>query len=258
VADGSQAVVRALELVIAVGTHPDGARLSDLASEAGLPAPTTHRLLRALVDTGFTLQDPVTKLYSLGPRISALANQMAGGQRLKVVARPVLERLQQQTGETVFLAALDADEVVIVDCIVADATLRLGGRPGVRLPIHASSQGKAILAFLRPDDAGRILDRLPLPKLTRNTIDRRDDLQRELGRVRELGYAVNDQEREVGVRSIAVPILDAAGCAFGAVCVGAPATRWRMDRMIERLTPVAKAAATEISSRAARYGGAET
>jgi len=257
VADGSQTVVRALELVIQVGAHPDGVRLSELAAEAGLPAPTVHRLLKALGETGFTLQDRVTKLYSLGPRISALANQMAGGQRLKVVSRPILERLQRETNETVFLAALDSDEVVIVDCIVTDATLRLGGRPGVRLPIHASSQGKAILAFLRPQDAARVIARLPLPKLTRNTIGSLDDLQRELSRIREQGYAVNDQEREVGVRSVAAPILDASGCAFGSVCVGAPATRWRMDRMVERLAPAAMAAAAEISSRAARYGGTD-
>jgi DNA-binding IclR family transcriptional regulator len=258
VADGSQAVVRALELVIAVGAHPDGVRLSDLAAETGLPAPTIHRLLRALGGTGFTLQDPTTKLYALGPRISALANQMAGGERLKVVARPILERLAAQTNETVFLAALDSDEVVITDCIVADATLRLGGRPGVRLPIHASSQGKAILAFLRPADADRILARLTLTKLTRTTIDRMEDLGVELGRVRELGFAVNDQEREPGVRSVAAPILDASGSAFGAVCVGAPASRWRMDRMIERLAPLAKTAASDISLRAARYGGSES
>lgn len=256
-AEGSQAVTRALEFLILIGAHPDGVRLSELAAEAGLPQPTAHRLLRALLDTGFALQDPVTKLYSLGPRISALANQMAGGQRLKVISRPVLEQLQQQTGETVFLAALARDEVVIVDCIVADATLRLGGRPGVRLPIHASSQGKAILASMRPQDAARILARLELPKLTRNTIDRMEELQSELARVREQGYAVNDQEREMGVRSVAAPILDGSGFAFGSVCVGAPATRWRMDRMVERLVPAAKAAAAQISARAARYGGAE-
>jgi DNA-binding IclR family transcriptional regulator len=256
VVEGAQAATRVLELVIQVGAHADGARLTELASEVGLSEPTTHRLLRALVDMGFAQQDPATKRYMLGPRIPALASQMAGGEHLRVVARPVLERLQAETGETVFLAALDGDEVVIVDCIVTDATLRLGGRPGVRLPIHASSQGKAILAFRDEQDRERILSRLRFTRLTRNTIGSVADLRSDLERVREAGFAVNDQEREPGVRSVAAPICDHTGRAFGAVCVGAPATRWRMDRMIGKLAPAAVEAATEISRRAA-LGGPE-
>jgi DNA-binding IclR family transcriptional regulator len=254
VVEGAQAATRVLELVIQVGAHSDGARLTELAAEVGLSEPTTHRLLRAMVATGFAVQDPVTKRYMLGPRIAALAGQMIGGERLKVVARPVLERLQAETGETVFLAALDRDEVVIVDCIVTEATLRLGGRPGVRLPIHASSQGKAILAFRDEPDRERVLSRLQLRRLTRNTIQTAADLRVDLERVRAQGYAVNDQEREPGVRSVAAPICDASGRAYGAVCVGAPATRWRMDRMVARFVPAAVVAAREISRRAQAEG----
>ena len=252
--EGAQAATRVLELVIQIGGHADGVRLTELASEVGLSEPTAHRLLRTLVMTGFAAQDPVTKRYTLGPRIAALAGQMAGGERLKVLARPVLERLQSETGETVFLAALDGDEVIIVDCIVTEATLRLGGRPGVRLPIHASSQGKAIVAFRDVQDRERILSRLPLTRLTRNTIASQEGLRAELDRVRQAGYAVNDQEREAGVRSVAAPICDGEGRALGAVCIGAPATRWRMDRMIARFAPAAIQAAGEISRRAVAAG----
>jgi DNA-binding IclR family transcriptional regulator len=251
--EGAQAATRVLELVIQVGAHADGARLTELAAEVGLSEPTTHRLLRAMVSTGFAVQDPVSKRYMLGPRIGALAGQMAG-ERLRVAARPVLERLQAETGETVFLAALDHDEVVIVDCIVTEATLRLGGRPGVRLPVHASSQGKAILAFRDEADLERILARLPMQQLTRNTIHTVADLRADLERVRGQGYAVNDQEREPGVRSIATPICDSSGRAYGAVCVGAPATRWRMDRMIAKFVPAAVAASVEIARRAHAEG----
>lgn len=251
---GPRAVVRALTILTTLGAYGASASISDLVDVVGFPISTTYRLLQALVETEFAVQDPTTKRYSLGPNALLLGEQAGDRGGLKTVARPFLERLRAQAGETVFLSRRVGLEIEYIDVLTSDRSLRMVGEPGERGPVYATSQGKAILAFLPEEEREAILDRLTLDALTRYTITDKAALRHELALVRVEGYATNDQQREIGTRSVGAPILNLAGYPIAATCVGAPTSRSRSPYLRKVIAPLVIAAAADISARLAETG----
>ena len=162
---GTQAVERALAILRVLEQGPDTLPLTELADRAGLSASTTHRLVRALCDAGILRQDLRSEQYGLGPRLVAL------GQRAEATlgladARPTLEQLAVDTGESVNLGVLDGAEVVVLLCIPSAQRLRFDQAAGSRVPAYASAMGKALLAFTAdPEATVRGLPDLALPAL---------------------------------------------------------------------------------------------
>lgn len=251
---GPRAVVRALSILTALGASGASASISELAEEVGFPISTSYRLLQALVGTDYAVQDPVTKRYSLGPCALRLAEQAGDRGGLRTVARPILERLRAQASETVFLARRVGLEIEYVDVLTSDRSLRMVGEPGERGPIYATSQGKAILAFLPEEEREAIIERLTLRALTRYTITDKAALHEELAIVRVKGYATNDQQREIGTRSVGAPILNLAGYPIAATCLGAPTSRVGIPYLRKVIAPLVIEAASEISARLAETG----
>ena len=251
---GAEAVFRTLDLISELGHYPTGASVSVLAERLGVPAPTVHRLLQALVGRRFAVQDPVSKRYALGSVIISLANRVSGSVRLVAVARPVLDDLCSATRETVFLSMFDGKNIVYLDCIISNRSIQMWGAPGMCGPVHATSQGKAILAFLPEANLERILATLELRPFTQRTITDKELLLRELRSVRERGFATSDEEHEEGVRSVAAPILDASGHSIAAVCVGVPAFRVSITELERRIAPAVLKAVGEISKLVQEYG----
>jgi len=247
---GTRAIYRVLDLITELGQHLSGASASTLAGRLDLPAPTVHRLLQVLVATGFATKEPASKHYSLGPRIVSLAHRVGGAVTLSDIARPELERLAATTTETVFLAALDGNEIVFLDCIRSSQAVQLWSPPGTRRPLHATSQGKAVLAFLPEISLEGLLSACDFASYTRHTITQRRDLSDELDRVRRDGFAVADREFDEDARSVAAPILDAEGHAIGTVCVGVPQFRASLQQLRGELAPVVVDAAERISHQA--------
>jgi DNA-binding IclR family transcriptional regulator len=223
----------------------DTATLTELAHGTGLSPSTTHRLARALCEAGIMRQDPDTERYGFGRRLVTL------GQRASVAlglgaARIALESLAVDTGESVNLGVRDGDEVLVLLDVASAQRLRFDQEVGSRIPAYASAMGKALLAYA--DDPDAVVAALPrLAKLTGSTITSRSVLRAQLDEVRERGWALNDEEREAGVRTVAAPVLDPAGHSIAAIAVQGPTIRMTDDRLATIAARV-QAAAADVAS----------
>jgi IclR family acetate operon transcriptional repressor len=242
---GTQAIERAVGLLRSFESDADAELgIMELAARQQLSPSTAHRIARALVAAGLLEQDPDTERYRLGVGLVELG--LLTLQRLGVeAARPLLEALADETGESINLGIRRGDDVMVVLRVSSAQPLRFEQPAGSRVPIHTSAMGKAILGY-SPDPAGEV-DRLGgLARLTSHTLTSRAALKRELQRTRERGYAVNDEERNLGARAVGAPVLDRCGHAVAAISVQGPAVR-----LTERLIPAVAARIQEVAPRVA-------
>jgi DNA-binding IclR family transcriptional regulator len=247
-AGGLRASLKTLAVLSRLGASTDGATLSELAEGLSLAPSTVHRLLRDLMESDFAVQDLVTKRYWVGPEVERMARNRPSHALLKAVARPFLESVVRRTGETAFLSVMHGSEVLSIDCVLSERRLRMWGEPGARGPLHATSQGKAMLAQLPPETLHRVLDAITLEPYTSHTLTDRAGLLAELEATRARGYATNDQERDEGVVSIGVP-LDAGNGLIGATSVAAPLQRMTLAQLVADHGEFMRDGARSISAR---------
>ncbi len=217
---------------------------SELARRLGLAKSVVHRLLVTLTAEGY-LEQMEGGRYRLGIRLYELGSLVIHGVELREVAHPVLEHLRNATNETVHLAVLDGTEVIYLDRMESQATLRMFSRIGTRMPAHATSSGKSILAF-SPDEVVRAVLAGKLRRIAPRTITSRAALLRALEQVREQGYAVSIEESELGASSVGAPIFGHDGEVIAALSVAGPSPRLTPEA-IPRVARLATSAAAEIS-----------
>ena len=218
--------------------------VSDLARRLNLAKSTTSRLAATLLAEGFLETTPHHR-YRLGIRVYELGMLVVSGLELREVAQPVLMRLRNTTGETVHLAVLDGVEVVYLDRIESQNTLRLFSRIGRRNWAHTTSSGKAILAYSRPEVVEAVIE-AGLPKVTSRTITSRRALLATLEKARNDGYVHSLDESEVGVSSVAAPIFGHLGTVVAAISVAGPSARLTPS-VVPRVAFQVRDAAAEIS-----------
>jgi DNA-binding IclR family transcriptional regulator len=242
---GARSVERAMAVLRAIEAGgAGGMRISRVAQRTGLGVSTAHRLARALCEAGLVQQHPVTERYQLGPALVVLgrrAEQALGYDRL----RPLLDDLVGETGESANLGILNGAEVLVVLAIASPQPLRYDQEAGSRVPAHASAMGKALLAYT-PDPAAAVAALGTLAAYTERTITDPDALLAHLAQVRERGWAVNDGERDPGVRAVAAPVLSPDGRAVAAVALQGPTVRLTD----ERLPPLAERVRTTTGAMA--------
>ncbi len=241
-ASRTQSVTRAWRLLLYLEDRPD-AGVTELAQHLGVSPSTAHRLARTLCDVGLVGQDVRTDRYHLGPALIPLGR--AAEARLGFsVARPALAELAAATGESVSLGVRQGDEVLTVVAVASSQALRFDLAEGSRVPIHASAMGKALLAFAPAHERGvQALD-----ALTDATITDPRALAADLEVVRERGWALNDEERDRGVRAIGVPLVGAGGVAVAALAVQGPKVRLTDDRLDAVAAEAATIAALVVSA----------
>jgi IclR family transcriptional regulator, acetate operon repressor len=220
---GVQSVARTLDLLEALADPPGSRGVSELAVRTGLPQATIHRLLATLVDRGYVRQDPETRRYGLGGRVLRLA---AGAEELLgATLRPYLAELVAVSGETANLAALEQGSVVYVAQAPSPHRMRMFTEVGNRVPAHSTAVGKVLLAHRPRTVVEQLLDH-GLEARTPHTITDPDRFLDELDAVRADGYAVDDEEEELGVRCVAVPVY---GMARGALAMSVSGPPSRLD-----------------------------
>ncbi|GLF97972.1 IclR family transcriptional regulator [Streptomyces yaizuensis] len=243
---GVQSLERAFDLLERMADAGGEVGLSELSASSGLPLPTIHRLMRTLVACGYVRQQP-NRRYALGPRLIRLGE--SASRLLGTWARPHLARLVEETGETANMALLDGDEVVYVAQVPSKHSMRMFTEVGRRVLPHSTGVGKALLAGARPDDVRALLARTGMPAATDRTITTPDAFLRALEEVRHQGYAVDDNEQEIGVRCLAVPVPESPTAA--AVSISGPAgrvTEAATASIVPVLQEVALALAAELKS----------
>ncbi|MFO7690538.1 MAG: IclR family transcriptional regulator [Cryobacterium sp.] len=238
---GVQSVERVFELLELMTAAGGEVMLSELAASTGLPLPTIHRLLRTLVTTGYVRQLS-NRRYVLGPGLIRLGE--GAGRQLGALARTQLARLAAQLGETSNMAVLDGDMVLYVAQVPSSHSMRMFTEVGRRAHLHDTGVGKAILAQL-PDAAVRaIVERVGMPQATRMSLATPEALFTELNLIRQRGYAIDDNEQEIGVRCFAMSVPHAPTAT--AVSVSGPVSRVD-DAFAERAVPLLREAADAIS-----------
>lgn len=246
-AGGVQSLDRAFAILETIADAGGVISLSQLAADTNLPLPTIHRLVRTLVDLGYVRQEP-SRQYALGPRLIRLGETTS--RRLASWARPHLAAVVAQLGESVNLAMLDGDQVVYVGQVMpSQNSMRMFTEVGRRVDPHTTAVGKAILASRDDDEIRALLRRTGMASRTEHSITTPDAFVAEIERTRSRGYALDNEEQELGVRCVAVAV---PGDGRLAVSMSGPLTRMA-DGMVEKavapLRSAADAIAAELSTR---------
>ena len=236
---GAQAALRAVRLLKLFTNERPEMSLAELSRASGLNKTTTHRLLRALQSESLIDRNPATSAYSLGAGLMALGVQALASSDLRRRVRPVLRTLARDTGETATLEVPFEDSMLILDEVAGNHVLGSAGNIGTRWPIHATSTGKAWLAF---DETG--IERLAdsLAPMTASTITKKTELQPQLAEIRRRGYAVTVDEVEEGFTAVATIIRGVLGDVLGALSIGGPTQRLTAARRAELGVTLCRAA----------------
>ncbi|WP_313823172.1 IclR family transcriptional regulator [Citricoccus sp.] len=232
----SQTAVKALELMSVLGDHPRGATAGQIAEVTGHPFTTAYRLLNTLVTAGYAEYDPSRKTYRLGLRLFQLGQKVAHARGLDDVARPVMQRLTAQTGESSILATLDGDQVLTL-CTVDGPQFRTTTDPGDHGPLTTSAVGKVLLS-----GSVDLIDTVELVSRTPRSITDREALRAEIASVGERGWASQLEENDDGMAAVAVPVRSAAGRMVASLAVAAPVFRKDVDALAAYLPRLREAA----------------
>lgn len=224
--------MRAIALLKIFSDEQPEIGLAELARLVELNKTTTYRLLTALESEGLVTRNPVTDAYRLGPEMIALGGRALRANDLTSVSQAELEALAGQVGETTTLETLVDDEVLILIEVSGGHLVSSNQAVGTRWPAHATSTGKVLLAHLPLDSLEARLKK-SLTRLTDETITDLATLQRELATVHNQGYAVADQEIEIGFMAVGAPIYDHKGEVVAAISVNGPTARLTPDRLPE-------------------------
>ncbi len=219
--------------------------IADAARLTGLERAVARRCLLTLVHLGFARHDG--KFFELTPRILRLGNAFLSATPLPRVLQPALDRLAAETDESCSAAVLDGIEIVYVARAARRRVMSVGLDVGSRLPATCSSMGRVLLAALPEAEARARVLASDRRALTPRTITDPDALAEEIARVRASGHALVDQELELGLRALAVPVRDVRGRVVAAMNVGAQAARMPVERLLGEVLPRLAAAAAEVA-----------
>ncbi|MCG2620996.1 IclR family transcriptional regulator [Arthrobacter sp. I2-34] len=250
---GVQSVDRAIAVLEILAREGD-AGVSEIADKVGIHKSTASRLLGALMARDLVHQNSERGKYQLGFGILRLAASIPGRLSLVHEARPVLEALAAEFKETVNLAVLRSNYAVNVDQAMGPSTLASHDWIGSLTPLHATSSGKVLLAGLGTEERERILKETGLPEKTSRTITSRRKLEEQLLQVARDGVAITEEELEIGLNAVAVPVFNHSGTVVGAVSISGPAFRFNAETQPGLLESL-KQAGLEIS-RKMGYSGA--
>lgn len=234
---GVQSVSRIFELIEVLAAHPAGAGLQNLANEAHLAKSTTHRLLGSLVSLGYAVQDAQTGKYRLTLKMFEISSGIVNSMDIMSVAKLHLERLSQRTAEAVHLVIRDGADVVYI-YKTESGPMRMSSRVGLRSPLYCTGVGKAILATLPEAEVEEIWRHSHPEKVTGRTITDLDVLKAQLEMVHRCGYAIDDEENELGIRCVALAIPGPGGRADSAFSISGLAPYMTAER-IRRISTLA-------------------
>lgn len=249
----SQSLERGLSILSAFTPDCPALGISELARRLSLTRSTTHRYVATLATLGYLQQDEPTRKYRLGSRVLDLGFSMLGSLDLREIAAPYLRRLTDSTGHTSNLAIRDDTDVILIDRVRGQPGryhhLEFALHVGSRLPSYCSATGKALLAWLSRRDLGRLLDRMDLVQRGPRTVTDKTALIAELDQVCRTGVAVNDEELESALRSIAAPVRSRSGEVVAAVNIAIPWSPVAMSELVAQHGPTIQATARQIAAR---------
>lgn len=250
-----QSIERALVILETLGRYPQGIGVTELGQGVGLHKSTVHRLLSTLLAYGYVEQDKDTERYHLGIKILSLGLEVLNNLDFRKEALPYMKELEEISRETVQLAVLDSDQVVVVARNHSPEAITVN--LGLRADTHCTAEGKILLAYLPEEEIARTLNKRQMQQYTVNTITDVNNMLTHLVKVRNQGYAINAEELAEGLRSVAAPVFDHTGRVIAALSISGPTSRLTLER-IARLVTVIKEASHSVSTCLGYRPGAAT
>lgn len=226
--NGIQVIDRMAALLDAVARYQGAVSLKVLSAETGLHSSTAFRILASMVENGFVERDESGR-YRLGPKLLRLGSRVHSQVDLRNEALPIMEALRDRLGESVNLTVRQGDEVIYIEKATPNRMMHVQQIVGSRAPLHVTAVGKMMLAQAGDEECRAYAQRTNLPAYTRNTLNRVERLVEECRRLRRQGYALDDEEAEIGVGCIGVLVRDGFGNVVGGLSVSAPIERRRED-----------------------------
>ena len=229
------AVERTFRIMELVGTSKKGYSLSDISRRLQMPKSSAHLILLSLELMGYLQKDPRKGTYRLGLKLMSLSRAVLENVDLCDAARPAMQKLANGTALTVHLAALERGEAVILEKIEVSGATPTATWVGRRLGVNCTGVGKALIAFLAEEEFDKVVKQSNLPKHNENSIVSIKLLKRRLDEVRSAGFALDDEEDEIGVRCIGAPVFDGNQRPIAAISVSGPLS----SIPLERVSPIA-------------------
>jgi IclR family KDG regulon transcriptional repressor len=244
-----QAVDHALDLLEQFHDDVDELGVTELSKRLKLHKNNVFRLLATLESRNYIEQNRVTENYRLGLKTLELGQTFIKQMGLLRQSRPVLEALVKECNETTYVAILKESHIVYLDVVETDLTVRVVPRVGSRLPAYCTAAGKIQLAYMTDEELDHYLPTKEMKQYTPNTITDRDEFKAHLIKVSEQGYAMDNEEMDIGVCCVGAPIRDYTRRIIGAVSISGPSMRFSMERMEKELIPLVKKAGEDISTK---------
>ena len=226
---------------------PGGLLLREIVTSTRINKSTAYRFLAHLESEGYVFRDS-DGYYMVGPKLAKLGSGANYQATLCRASAGVLEQLRTETGETVNLAVLDGSEMLYLSVFESLHTFRMVSEVGKRRPLYCTALGKAVLAYLPPEQQRKIIVATRFERFTPHTICSAEELGKDLHKIHRRGYALDDEETVVGARCIAVPIVNRDHKVIGGISVSGPVVRVSKPRVSE-FASLLRAAAEEIAAR---------
>lgn len=211
----------------------EGMRLQDISDSMDLHKSTTHRLMSELISHGYVIRNNETKKYSLSLKFLEIASHLIEGNELITNAKESIERLNTITKENIHLAELVGDSVIYIDKKESPHSIRMYSQVGKSVPLHCTGVGKAILAFQPSDIRDRLISKINFYKYTSNTIIDVKSFLKELDKIVQNGFALDNQEHENNIVCIAAPIRDCNDNVIASISITAILFRMNFDKLLD-------------------------
>ncbi len=241
--NSSAAALRAFAVMEIVARSERPVALSEIVEQSGLPGPTAFRILSMLESAGLVQREPTGKTYGVGHRLVRFGLDLMTNNSVRTERRVILRRLVDEIGETCNLAMFGGDEIIYIDRIETDWSLKAELKPGSRVPLHCTSSGKLFLSQMPRVKRRRMLESLSYKRYTENTITDIDLLESQIERIAATKVGTNNEEFQAGVIGVAVPVMDAKGRMLASIALQAPVARLSIGRALEFVPSLQRAAA---------------
>jgi IclR family pca regulon transcriptional regulator len=229
-------LARGLKVIETFEGHTEGQSVADVARQTGFSRAAARRLLMTLESLGYA--ESLGRVYRLKTRVLKLGFSYLSSTSLPTLAQPILERVTEVLHESSSLSVLEGDEIVYLARSAAKRVMSVGLSVGSRLPAYCTSMGRVLLASLPPMELAAYLERADIKPLTPKTTTSKEQLLQIIEGTRATGFALADEELELGLRSIAVPVRNRMNRVVAAMNIGVHASRVSTEEMIARFLPV--------------------
>ena len=233
---------KAFSVLEVVSQNPEATKMAEIIHGTGMTKPTAHRVVNMLLDMGFLERDGLDNGFVEGAGLVDLAHRTLAAAAPRSLRHSILEGISEQVGETVNYGVLNGSEVIYLDRVEAKWPLGLRFDAGSRVPAHCTSIGKLLLSRMSDSDLRALIESMPRPAYTTNTITDVKPLLSVLENIRRDGIGADDQEFMHGVVCVSVPVVDKDGRCFGGIAISAPEARMTLHQMLTHVPQMRKAA----------------